>query len=186
MSERIAKSWLVFTSIENLEHNRCADLFSRPDGSYGFEEFRREGGQGRLDAGPVLLRFRLCVAGGHACGGDSIRGLVSRRNPAQPLCTKIAVANFKLRHYSMAVNLSPTELRRLQEFAAAGHRGFAASRPPSAPPIHTAGYAVLFSPSYRKFTQKLSAQYPHTPPTCSTGSRGSVGRLLAGLLVLLI
>jgi hypothetical protein len=42
MSERIAKSWLVFTSIENLEHNRCVDLFSRPDGSYGFEEFRRD------------------------------------------------------------------------------------------------------------------------------------------------
>jgi hypothetical protein len=33
---------LVFISIENFEHNRCVDLFSRPDGSYGFEEFRRD------------------------------------------------------------------------------------------------------------------------------------------------
>ncbi len=42
MSKRIDKSWLVFISIENFEHDRCVDLFSRPDGSYGFEEFRRD------------------------------------------------------------------------------------------------------------------------------------------------
>jgi hypothetical protein len=42
MSKRIDKSWLVFTSIENSQHDRCVDLFSRPDGSYGFEEFRRD------------------------------------------------------------------------------------------------------------------------------------------------
>ncbi len=42
MSQRIDKSWLVFISIENFEHDRCVDLFSRPDGSYGFEEFRRD------------------------------------------------------------------------------------------------------------------------------------------------
>jgi hypothetical protein len=42
MSKRIDKSWLVFTSIENHEHDRCVDLFLRPDGSYGFEEFRRD------------------------------------------------------------------------------------------------------------------------------------------------
>ncbi len=40
MSKRIDRSWLVFISIENFERNRCVDLFSRPDGSYGFEEFR--------------------------------------------------------------------------------------------------------------------------------------------------
>jgi hypothetical protein len=48
MSERIDKSWTVFVSVENPEHDRCVDLFSRPDGSYGFEEFRRDvedGGQ---------------------------------------------------------------------------------------------------------------------------------------------
>jgi len=48
MSKRIDKSWLVFVSVENFEHDRCVDIFSRPDGSYGFEEFRRDtedGGQ---------------------------------------------------------------------------------------------------------------------------------------------
>jgi hypothetical protein len=42
MSKRIDKSWIVFVSIENLEHDRCLDLFRRPDGSSGFEEFRRD------------------------------------------------------------------------------------------------------------------------------------------------
>lgn len=42
MSQRIDKSWLVLTSIENPEHDRCVDIFARPDGSFGFEEFRRD------------------------------------------------------------------------------------------------------------------------------------------------
>jgi hypothetical protein len=42
MSGRIDKSWLVLVSVENSEHDRCVDIFSRPDGSYGFEEFRRD------------------------------------------------------------------------------------------------------------------------------------------------
>lgn len=42
MSGRIDKSWIVFASIENAEHDRCVDLFSRPDGTFGFEEFRRD------------------------------------------------------------------------------------------------------------------------------------------------
>lgn len=42
MSRRIDKSWVVFRSIENAEHDRCVDLFRRPDGSFGFEEFRRD------------------------------------------------------------------------------------------------------------------------------------------------
>ena len=42
MSRRIDPSWTVFTSIENAEHDRCVDVFSRPDGTYGFEEFRRD------------------------------------------------------------------------------------------------------------------------------------------------
>ena len=48
MSKRIDKSWTVFISIENFEQDRCVDIFSRGDGSYGFEEFRRDvedGGQ---------------------------------------------------------------------------------------------------------------------------------------------
>ena len=42
MSKRIDKSWTVFASIENFEHDRCVDFFTRADGSFGFEEFRRD------------------------------------------------------------------------------------------------------------------------------------------------
>jgi hypothetical protein len=42
MSARIDKSWVVLESIENGQHDRCVDLFRRPDGSFGFEEFRRD------------------------------------------------------------------------------------------------------------------------------------------------
>ncbi len=42
MSRRIDRSWVVFDSIENRQHDRCVDLFRRPDGSFGFEEFRRD------------------------------------------------------------------------------------------------------------------------------------------------
>ena len=42
MSARIDPSWVVFDSIENDRHDRCIDLFRRPDGSFGFEEFRRD------------------------------------------------------------------------------------------------------------------------------------------------
>ena len=42
MSKRIDKSWLVLESIETREGDRCVDLFRRPDGSFGFEEFRRD------------------------------------------------------------------------------------------------------------------------------------------------
>lgn len=42
MSARIDKSWTVLRSIENDIHDRCVDLFKRPDGTFGFEEFRRD------------------------------------------------------------------------------------------------------------------------------------------------
>jgi hypothetical protein len=42
MTKRIDKSWVVLASLENVEGNRCIDLFVRPDGTYGFEEFRRD------------------------------------------------------------------------------------------------------------------------------------------------
>ena len=42
MSRRIDKSWTVFDSIENRQHDCFVDLFRRPDGSFGFEEFRRD------------------------------------------------------------------------------------------------------------------------------------------------
>ena len=42
MSRRLDKSWTVFRSIENSDHDRCVDLFERPDRTFGFEEFRRD------------------------------------------------------------------------------------------------------------------------------------------------
>ena len=42
MSQRLDKSWVVLRSIETHEGDRCVDLFRRPDGTYGFEEFRRD------------------------------------------------------------------------------------------------------------------------------------------------
>lgn len=42
MTRRLDRSWIVFESIENDEHNRCVDLFLRPEGTYGFEEFSRD------------------------------------------------------------------------------------------------------------------------------------------------
>ncbi len=41
VSQRIDKSWTVFVSVEH-EDNRCVYFFSRPDGNFGFEEFRRD------------------------------------------------------------------------------------------------------------------------------------------------
>jgi len=42
MSRRLDKRWTVFDSVEDDGNDRCVDLFSRPDGSFGFEEFRRD------------------------------------------------------------------------------------------------------------------------------------------------
>lgn len=42
MSKRIDKSWVVFASVENADHDRCVDVFRRPDATFGFEEFRRD------------------------------------------------------------------------------------------------------------------------------------------------
>jgi hypothetical protein len=42
MSKRLDPSWVVVESVENAQHDRCVDVFVRPDGSFGFEEFRRD------------------------------------------------------------------------------------------------------------------------------------------------
>jgi len=42
MSTRLDATWVVMDSIENPQHDRCVDIFTRPDGSFGFEEFRRD------------------------------------------------------------------------------------------------------------------------------------------------
>jgi len=42
MSRRIDKSWTVLASLEGENGLRCVDLFRRPDGTFGYEEFRRD------------------------------------------------------------------------------------------------------------------------------------------------
>jgi hypothetical protein len=42
MSPRLERTWSVRASYENVEGDRCVDVFIRPDGTFGFEEFRRD------------------------------------------------------------------------------------------------------------------------------------------------
>jgi hypothetical protein len=80
MSKRIDKSWVVFTSIESLEHDRCVDLFSRPDGTFGFEEFRRDPEDGG-DWTPVQYYSAAAYASSEAALADakqSVRWLAER------------------------------------------------------------------------------------------------------------
>jgi hypothetical protein len=42
VSQRLDPSWVVVVSHPTFEGDRCVDLFRRPDGSFGFEEFRRD------------------------------------------------------------------------------------------------------------------------------------------------
>jgi len=42
MSARLDKSWRVIASHTTPGVDRCVDVFSRPDGTFGFEEFRRD------------------------------------------------------------------------------------------------------------------------------------------------
>lgn len=42
MSARLDRSWLVLASYENRDRDRCVDVFDRRDGTFGFEEFRKD------------------------------------------------------------------------------------------------------------------------------------------------
>jgi hypothetical protein len=42
MSRRVDEGWTVLVSYATTSVDRCVDLFRRPDGTYGFEEFRRD------------------------------------------------------------------------------------------------------------------------------------------------
>jgi hypothetical protein len=42
MSSRLDKSWKVVASPSTPSVDRCVDIFVRPDGTFGFEEFRRD------------------------------------------------------------------------------------------------------------------------------------------------
>ena len=42
MSARLDPSWKVIASPSTPAVDRCVDIFTRPDGTFGFEEFRRD------------------------------------------------------------------------------------------------------------------------------------------------
>jgi hypothetical protein len=42
MSARLDPTWLVLASPSTPMVDRCVDIFARPDGTFGFEEFRRD------------------------------------------------------------------------------------------------------------------------------------------------
>ena len=42
MSARLDPSWKVLASPSTPTVDRCVDIFSRPDDTFGFEEFRRD------------------------------------------------------------------------------------------------------------------------------------------------
>jgi len=42
MSSRLDRSWRVIASPSTPGVDRCVDVFLRPDGTFGFEEFRRD------------------------------------------------------------------------------------------------------------------------------------------------
>jgi hypothetical protein len=42
MSKRLDPSWSVLASPSTTTVDRCVDIFKRPDGTFGFEEFRRD------------------------------------------------------------------------------------------------------------------------------------------------
>lgn len=42
VSSRLDRSWVVLTSYQTSGADRCVDVFSKPDGTFGFEEFRRD------------------------------------------------------------------------------------------------------------------------------------------------
>jgi len=42
MSSRLDRSWSVPSSHQTFDANRCVDVFARPNGTFGFEKFRRD------------------------------------------------------------------------------------------------------------------------------------------------
>jgi len=42
MSSRFDRSWSVIESYQTFDGLHCVDVFSRPNGTFGFEEFRRD------------------------------------------------------------------------------------------------------------------------------------------------
>jgi hypothetical protein len=74
VSLRIDKSWTVLASRENAEGTRCVDLFARPDGTFGFEEFRRDPEDRGLWT-PVAHYSRLSYDAREAALAEARRGV---------------------------------------------------------------------------------------------------------------
>jgi hypothetical protein len=54
------RPWSPLHSFENPDHTRCVDIFVRADGSFGFEEFRRDpedGGTWQITGNYASLRY---------------------------------------------------------------------------------------------------------------------------------
>ena len=100
MSRRIDKSWLVFASIDNFERNRCVDLFSRPDGSYGFEEFRRDP-EDRGEWTPIKYHSRFClwVARIRACCSDALCDAADGCSPPKPISANTEAIKIELKRH---------------------------------------------------------------------------------------
>ena len=78
MSRRIDPSWIVIDSIENASHDRCVDIFRRPDETFGFEEFRRD----VEDAGawtPVQFYSHAVYASKDAARDSAVRSVIWMR-----------------------------------------------------------------------------------------------------------
>ena len=58
MSRRIEQGWTVLASPETEDGLRCVDLFRRIDGTFGYEEFRRD---------PEELAGQLCIGAVEHC-----------------------------------------------------------------------------------------------------------------------
>jgi hypothetical protein len=42
MSSRLDPTWRVLSSIQTFGGDRCVDIFTRPNGTFGYEEFRKD------------------------------------------------------------------------------------------------------------------------------------------------
>jgi hypothetical protein len=79
MSPRLDRSWTVITSIDNREHDRCVDFFARPDGSFGFEEFRRD-----VEDRGVWTPVQHCASAAYSAAGEAL-AVAERNVPWLPL-----------------------------------------------------------------------------------------------------
>jgi hypothetical protein len=83
---RIDKSWVVLESLETDDGLRCVDLFRRPDGSFGYEEFRRDpedrGAWTPTNFASCLIYPSLEAA--HGAAASAVKWLEIRKHSRRP------------------------------------------------------------------------------------------------------